>query len=74
MKITPAICPECGESVLGTVDEIPGVACVVANDDGSFDYSGETTVFWDGQRTVLRDDKPVVQCENGHEWPADIEN
>jgi hypothetical protein len=74
MTITPGTCPTCGESVYGTVDLVPAVAYVHDNGDGTFDYDGESKMYWDGQHTdTTHDGRPLVQCHNGHEWPAAIE-
>jgi hypothetical protein len=73
MRFTPDVCPDCGEPIYGTCDMIPGAALLTANDDGTFDYSGETDVFWDGQTTnEAGEDRVWVQCHNGHEWKAAI--
>ena len=44
------------------------------NDDGSFDYAGETKIWWDEQRTI-RDKKGRVLliCEDAHEWYSKME-
>ena len=74
MKITPDTCPECGGAVHATADFVPGNALLTQLDDGSFDYSGETKMCWDGQYTAEEAGKPLVLCENGHQWPATIED
>jgi hypothetical protein len=74
MKIIPSDCPQCGERVYGTADIIPGTALLIENDDGTFDYAGETKVDWDGQTHRTRDDQTIVCCANGHEWMADLDD
>lgn len=77
MKFTPCNCLECGEPLMGTVETVPGVALMDQDqdEDGHFEYSGETKIFWEGQTTdVLDDGKWLVQCENGHEWAAEVED
>jgi hypothetical protein len=49
MKYAIPNCPECGELLRGESDLTPGCALVTRFEDGSFDYAGETDVFWDGQ-------------------------
>jgi hypothetical protein len=74
MKITPSICPKCGERVRGTADLIPGICLVMEDEDGSFDYRGETKVYWDGQYTETDSSgRATVCCVDGHEWLATIE-
>jgi len=63
-------CPTCGEEVSGTLETVHGQALVTKQDDGSFEYSGQTRVFWDGQETLQKDGKDVLMCENGHEWTS----
>src|SRR2546429_272284 len=48
MTITPSSCPECGAQIKGTCDVIPGTARVFQNEDGTFEFSGETDVHWGG--------------------------
>lgn len=42
-------CPECGKVVAGERDYTPGLALVMQLEDGSFEYEGETDMYWDGQ-------------------------
>lgn len=64
-----------GKKILGTLDEIPGRANVesLTRDPRTktidIVYSGETTVFWDGQRTITRKGQRIWLDENGDEWP-----
>lgn len=48
----------CGKPLIGTLETVPGVANVnaVTIEDGllSVDYSGETSMEWDGQVTQRR--------------------
>lgn len=71
MRFDPDKCPECGQKPRGTADTIPGVAEFVENDDGSFDYCGNTDVFRDGQMTETDEDKRLrLLCPDGHDWYA----
>lgn len=49
----PAVCgcPKCGlNRGLGELDLIPGVAYGHFDNDGSWQFDGETKVFWNDQR------------------------
>lgn len=71
-----------GSRITGTLERIPGVARIDedsfrANGKGQidFDWSGETKIDWDGQKTVLRKmangtAQPVFVDEDGAEWLA----
>ncbi len=44
-------CPNCGlNSRLGELDLIPGSALGHFDEDGVWEFDGETKIFWDGQR------------------------
>ena len=67
-----------GSPVLGTLEELKGRANhehdkYRRTPDGGLEYEcdGLATVFWDDQRTVTRDDKPVFVDDNGAELTAD---
>jgi hypothetical protein len=72
MRFTPWRCPECSEPAAGTLEIVPGLALLVFGDDGHAEYEGETKLDWNGQ-TTCRDDsgKVVLECPQGHQWPAD---
>ena len=54
--------------VIGTLEELRGVSYAFSlNDDGSPEYAGETRVWWDGQRTVMRDGQRVWVEEDSTE-------
>lgn len=68
-------CPKCGKPPEGTVDTLHGLARLTEPDeDGSFEYSGTTDVWWDEQRTI-RDKKGrvLLMCEDTHEWFSKME-
>lgn len=70
MKFTTINCPNCGEFARGTVETLSGAALLSdPKPDGSVEYSGETEIWWDEQRTV-RDRAGRVQlvCYNSHNW------
>jgi hypothetical protein len=74
LKIDPATCPTCGKPAHATADLVPGNALLDDNGDGTFEYSGETKMCWDGQYTDTdKDGLALVLCEEGHEWSATIE-
>lgn len=82
MRIHQPICPQCGEPAAGTVERINGRADFIdIQPDGTTDYSGNTEIWWDEQRTVSQnenapegpDNLPLVVCCNGHDWPTPID-
>jgi hypothetical protein len=73
MKIEPAKCPECGEPAEGTLETVTGKALLLKNDDGTYDYAGETKIWWDEQRTVRdAEGRATAICSAGHEWQVTI--
>lgn len=69
MKFEQDHCPECGEELRGTCDTIPGCAVMSRQENGSYEYVGETDVFWDGQMSEKDEEGKVrVQCRGGHDW------
>lgn len=76
MRFNPWKCPECGKPAAGTLETIPGMALLTFDENGEAEYDGETKVYWDGQTTVTKttaelDEACLLQCPNGHEWPAE---
>lgn len=73
MKFNPDRCPKCGGYAMGTGETIPGVAMMSREDDGTFEYDGETEVGWDGQTTDTSDDGKVeLWCGGWHSWFAEL--
>lgn len=78
MKFDKPNCPECGEIAIGTVDMVPARSRIFQTADGSFEYEGDTELFWETQYSVgqdgflpSKDGEPLMlECEEGHEWPA----
>lgn len=71
MKYEPDKCPECGGEPVGTVESLLGLAGLMPDDQGGYEYSGYTDVWWDDQRTVVDDQGRVaLQCEAHHQWDA----
>ena len=54
-------CPACGSTDLGTFDQVECVARVIWNDN-RLEYSGETEVLWDTQRTKRRNILYCITC------------
>ncbi len=82
MRLHQPVCPVCGELAIGTIERLSGraeFASVAA--DGTAEYSGQTQVWWEEQKTALQNDSapesgenlPLVICPNAHEWPTAIE-
>ena len=58
--------------IAGTLERLRGIATIAEariDEDGSvaFDYSGETTVWWNEQQTAKRTGQRVFLDENGQE-------
>ena len=62
-----------GALIIGTLERIPGCANahIWVDDEGDInvDYTGYTTVWWDGQTTETIEKKTIYVCEEGGEWP-----
>lgn len=72
LTFDPAKCPKCGAAPEGTIDQLKGLAVLdEPNEDGSFDYSGTTQVWWNDQCTITdKKGRVALMCENNHEWFA----
>lgn len=75
-------CPTCGRDVDGEADYVPGRALVTRLTDGSYEYDGETDMFWDGQMNELEIERlhgftksPAtnvrVECRAAHTWETE---
>lgn len=61
-----------GSPIIGTADIAPCRANIVGiHPDGTPEYAGDTTIFWDDQTTKTRDRKPLFLDEGGEEWTFD---
>lgn len=71
MQFDVTTCPQCGEPANGILEQVQGRAHLEVNTKtGAAEYGGETEMFWDEQRPVLREGKAVLLCHNGHDWDA----
>ena len=72
MRFSPWKCPECGQAPEGTLETVPGLALLVFDASGQGQYAGETEIDWDAQATCEDEaGKVILECPNGHQWPAD---
>lgn len=61
-------CPKCGKPPDGTLEVVQGLAVLISDDDGGFDYEGTIDIWWDSQESVRIEGLDVLVCEGGHEW------
>lgn len=85
MRLTTPTCPECGAAVRGTADLVPGNALLQRLGDGSYEYAGQTEMWWDGQMNEIEWERVlcgggdgsertvVLDCEVGHRWVSGVE-
>lgn len=71
MRFDPAKCPECGQEPIGTYDTLLCRAEFEKQPDGSFEFSGNTEIFYDTQETE-KDEKGrwKLECRETHTWFA----
>jgi hypothetical protein len=67
-----------GKQIIGTYEMCPARAEISLNSFGrdtdgtvSFDYAGESEMFWDGMETVTKEGKIVFLDGDGNEWTED---
>jgi hypothetical protein len=61
-----------GAYIKGTLETLSGVALINGIDEsGEPEHCGETEIYWDEQKTVERDGKPVYVDTEGSEWTFD---
>ncbi len=69
-KFDPPRHPEFGTEPRGTVETVSGCA-LFSEENGTYDWDGETDVWWDEQRTVEDKDGRVQLIDRqGHTWWA----
>ncbi len=64
-----------GKLTIGTLERLSGRADIVEgsftrNENGTFtfEYEGYTEVFWEEQKTVRRNGRPIFLDEEGFQW------
>jgi len=64
-----------GKMIVGTLERLSGRANIVEgsftrNENGAitFEYEGYTEVFWEEQKTVYRNGRPIFLDEEGFQW------
>ena len=64
-----------GKLIVGTLERLSGRANIVErsftrNENGTltFEHEGYTEVFWEEQRTVYRNGRPIFLDEEGFQW------
>lgn len=76
-------CPECNKIAIGEMDMIPAIANVFLDDDGSFQYTGDTNIDWDSQKNIMRIvDRIIYNADLGykivtcgdHDWVTKVED
>ena len=75
MKFKPVTCPKCGKLAKATLDTVPGMALLnIDLDTSEAEYEGTTEICWEDQRTERDSEgRYMLACENGHEWPAELQ-
>ncbi len=75
MKYTVSKCPTCGRPPVAEVNRVTVFAGLIENDDGGFDYSGNSKVDWNAQEAWLDEDGfTVVHCAERHAWSTERES
>ena len=75
MKYTVNRCPACGGPPVAELNTVPVLAGLVENEDGGFDYSGNSKVGWNAQQAWLDGDGfTVVHCAEHHSWETAVES
>ena len=75
MKYKMSRCPTCGGLPVAELNTVPVVAGLVENEDGGFDYSGNSEVDWNAQEAWLDENGlTVVHCAERHSWETEVES
>lgn len=63
-------CSECGELAVGILEKVDGFARLKPDNEGGFDYAGETDMLWDTQDCIVVSGCNILKCANGHTWES----
>jgi hypothetical protein len=75
MKYTVSKCPTCGGAPVAELNRVPVFAGLVEDEDGGFDYSGNSKIDWNAQEAWLDEEGfKVVRCGEHHPWETDVES
>lgn len=75
MKYTVSRCPTCGGLPVAELNAVPILAGLIENDEGGFDYSGNSRVDWNAQVPWLDEEGlAVLHCAERHSWETKIES
>jgi hypothetical protein len=75
MKYTVSRCPTCGGTPVAELNRVPVFAGLIENDDGGFDYSGNSKVDWNAQEAWLHvNGLTAVHCAGRHWWETGVES
>jgi hypothetical protein len=71
-------CPECGEPLVGILENMPALFYVEPTDDGSFEYAGDYAENVECSRPIVSESgvaSPLawVECSNAHQWQTIFE-
>ncbi len=61
-------CPECGERARGRLEVVQAEAMFNQAEDGSYEFAGESEIYWDDQKPIPGGELQVLLCHEGHEW------
>jgi hypothetical protein len=71
MRFDVPRCTLCGELASGTLEQVPGIALLIFDENDTAEYAGETKMAWDDQVTCRDSDGRVtLECPSGHQWQA----
>lgn len=72
MKFITSNCPKCGQPAVAILERLYAWASLY-EENGAFDYAGESDVDWDSQEPVETDKQVDLTCDNKDEWSSDVE-
>lgn len=77
-QLTTIACPKCESDRVGSVEQLQGIAYVDGIcEEGSLNYTGQTEIDWNNQKSQYREQNGVLQVLMGcwqcsHEWWMDL--